>query len=83
MFEQVPAQFVGVELEQTQLPFWHTLLPLQVTEHMPQLLLSVFRSAQLLPHAVYPEAQLAELVTHTPAPLHLPFVQMVPQLPQF
>jgi hypothetical protein len=83
VFEQVPAQLVGVELEQTQLPFEHTRLAPQVTEHIPQLPLSVLRSAQLLPHAVYPEAQLAELLTHTPAPLHLPFVQIVPQLPQF
>ena len=84
VFEHVPPQLVGVELEQTQLPFWHTRLLPQVTEHMPQLALSVFRSAQPLPHAVYPDAQLAELLTHVPAPLHLsPFVQMVPQLPQF
>ena len=84
VFEQVPEQFVGVALEQTQVPLEHTRLLPQVTEHIPQLLLSVLRSAQLLPHAVYPDAQLAELLTQVPAPLHLfPMVQIVPQPPQF
>jgi hypothetical protein len=84
VFEQVPAQLVGVALEQAQFPFEQTRLLPQVTEHMPQLLLSVLRSAQLLPQAVYPEAQLAELVTHVPAPLHLsPMPHLVPQPPQF
>lgn len=84
VFEQVPPQLVGVWLEQMQLPPEQTRLLPQLTEHMPQLALSVLRLAQLLPHAVYPDAQLAELLTHVPAPLHLsPLAHAVPQPPQF
>jgi hypothetical protein len=83
VFEQVPAQFVGVALEHTQLPLEHTRLLPQETEHIPQLLLSVLRLAQALPHDVYPDAQLLEVLTHLPAPLHFsPLAQIVPQPPQ-
>jgi hypothetical protein len=89
VFEQVPEQLVGVLFAHTQVPPLHTRLLPQVTEHIPQLLLSELRLAQLLLlHATYPEAQLAESLTHMPAPLHLYPVpkrveQLVPHAPQF
>jgi len=88
VFEQVPEQSVGVLFAHTQVPPLQTRLLPQVTEHMPQLLLSELRLAQLLLlHDTYPEAQLAESATHLPAPLHLyplpkRVVQLVPHAPQ-
>jgi hypothetical protein len=52
VFEHVPPQLVGVSFEHTHRPPEHTRLLPQVTEHMPQLLLSVLRSAQAPLHDV-------------------------------
>jgi hypothetical protein len=89
VFEQVPEQSVGVWLSHTQVPPLQTRLLPQVTEHIPQFCLSELRLLQLLLlHDTYPEAQLAESLTHLPAPLHLyplpkRVVQLVPHCPQF
>ena len=89
VFEQVPEQSVGVLLSQTQVPPLNMRLLPQVTEHMPQLLLSELRLLQLLLlHETYPEAQLSVFLMHLPAPLHLyplpkRVVQLVPHDPQF
>jgi hypothetical protein len=53
--EQVPAQFT-VPDGQVHAPPLHTRLLPQICEQIPQLVLSVRRSAQELPHWVYPGA---------------------------